>query len=208
LYVGRPEERIDIGVGKFFGRFLLEGDLEVGGSGAGKPRLFLEFQGDIQQGILPPLLYAGGLFRFGVTITATGRPIIELALGVVASIGGDLIKGLLEVEVTVHYGYMLIPETLQPGILLGLDARAKLLSGLVGFSFGVEAMGRVQRLSPQGVRIWAHIRVAATVQIAWLIEEDVDFETEFEQSIPLALVALAAGAGPLGALAGLAAAVE
>ena len=67
-------------------------------------------------------------------------------------------------------------------------------------------MGRIQRLSKDGVRVWAHIRVAATVQIAWLIEEDVDFETEFEQEIPLAIATLAAGGGL--ALAGLAAAVE
>jgi hypothetical protein len=110
------------------------------------------------------------------------------------------------VEVTVHYGYTLIPETLQPGVLLGLDARAKLLSGLVGFSFGVEAMGRLQRVDDSGVRIWAHIRVAATVQIAWLIEEDVDFETEFEQKIPMSLVTLVSGANPI--LAGVVAAVE
>jgi hypothetical protein len=206
LRIGSPEERIDIGVGKFFGQFILGGDLAIGAAGVSDPRLSLQFQGDVQQGIIPPLLYAGGLFRFGVTIPATGAPVIELALGVVASIGGDLIKGLLEVEVTVHYGYVLIPETLQPGVLLGLDARAKLLSGLVGFSFGVEAMGRIQRLSKDGVRVWAHIRVAATVQIAWLIEEDVDFETEFEQEIPLAIATLAAGGGL--ALAGLAAAVE
>ena len=196
LRIGKPEERIDIGVGKFFGRLLLTGELQLGTSGGSNPRLFLEFQGDIQQGIIPPLLFAGGLFRFGITIPSTGRPIIQLSLGVVASIGGDLIKGLLEVEVTVHYGYTLIPETLQPGVLLGLDARAKLLSGLVGFSFGVEAMGRLQRVDDSGVRIWAHIRVAATVQIAWLIEEDVDFETEFEQKIPMSLVTLVSGANP------------
>ncbi len=147
---------------------LLSGELRARARrAASNPRLFLEFQGDIQQGIIPPLLFAGGLFRFGITIPSTGRPIIQLSLGVVASIGGDLIKGLLEVEVTVHYGYTLIPETLQPGVLLGLDARAKLLGGLVGFSFGVEAMARLKRVDDDGVRIWAHIRVAATVQIAW-----------------------------------------
>lgn len=200
--LGTPAERIDIGVGKFFGQLLLEGNLEVGGSSvANVRRLFLEFQGDIQQGILPPLLYAGGLFRFGIEIPANGHPVIQLALGVVVSIGGDLIKGLLAVEVTIHYGYMLIPETLQPGMLLGLDARAKLLGGLVGFSFGVEAMARVERLDlDEGLTIWAHIRVAASVQIAWLIKEDIDFETQFEQTLPLELVTFAAGGGILGIL--------
>lgn len=198
--LGKPEERVDIGVGKFFGQFLLEGNLEVGTSGIAKaPRLFLEFKGDIQQGIIPPLLYAGGLFRFGIEIPPSGRPTVQLAIGVVASVGGDLIKGLVEAEITVHYGYLLIPETLQPGVLVGLDARAKLLGGLFGFSFGVEAMARIQRLvGTTDIRIWAHIRVAASVQIAWLLEEEVDFETQFEQNIPLELATIAAGGGLAG----------
>jgi hypothetical protein len=202
--LGSPTDRVDIGVGKFFGQFLINGNLEVGTSGVDRPRLFLEFQGDIQQGILPPLLYAGGLFRFGIDIPATGSPVVQLAMGIVASIGGDLIPGLLAVEVTVKYGYTLIPETLEPGVLLGLDARAKLLGGLVGFSFGVEAMARIKRVDQSGVRVWAHIRVAASVQVALFVEEDVDFETQFEQVIPLELAAVLPG----GQLVGLAAALS
>ncbi len=101
--IGKPHDRVDIGVGKFFGQFLINGNLEVATTGVNRPRLLLEFQGDIQQGIIPPLLYAGGLFRFAITIPENGRPVVELAMGVVASIGGDLIPGLVEVEVTVKY---------------------------------------------------------------------------------------------------------
>jgi len=192
-----PNERVDIGVGKFYGQFLIRGELEAALTGVQRALLFLEFQGDIQQGILPPLLYAGGLFRFSIEIHETGRPVIQLALGVVASIGGDLIKGLIEVEVTVHYGYTLIPETLEPGVLLGLEARAKLLGGLVGFSFSVEAMARIKRADPHKITVWAQIRVAATVQVAIFIEDEVDFETQFEQDIPLALAVLIPGVGLL-----------
>jgi pimeloyl-ACP methyl ester carboxylesterase len=201
--IGTPLERIDIGVGKFYGQFTVQGDLEAAVAGTGRALLLLDFRGDLQQGIIPPLLYAGGLFRFRIELHDTGSPVIQLSLGVVASIGGDLIPGLLEVEVTVMYGYTLIPETLEPGVLLGLDARAKLLGGLVGFSFGVEAMARIKR--PAGsdhVTVFAQIRVAGSVQIAIFIEEDVDFETQFQQDIPLALVAAAAfasGLGPAGA---------
>ena len=195
-----PNERVDVGLGKFYGQFLLQGTLEAAATGVERAVLFLEFQGDVQQGILPPVLYAGGLFRFGIELPLTGRPVIQLTLGAVASIGGDLIKGLLEVEVTVKYGYTLIPETLEPGVLLGLEARAKLLAGLVGFSFGVEAMARIKRASPSRVTVWAQIRVAASVQVAVFIEEDVDFQTQFEQDIPLAIAAVVPGVG----LAGLA----
>jgi len=192
-----PDDRVDIGVGKFYGQFLAQGALQVGLSGVQEALLFLELRGDVQQGIIPPLLYAGGLFRFGIELQPSGSPVIQLVLGVVASIGGDLIKGLLEVEVTVSYGYTLIPETLQPGVLLGLEARAKLLGGLVGFSFSAEAMARIQRASPKSVTVWAQIHVAASVQVAIFVEEDVDFQTQFQQDIPLAALALVPGVGLL-----------
>lgn len=192
-----PGERVDIGLGKFYGEFTVLGELEAALTGAKRALLAINFEGDVQQGIIPPLIYAGGLFRFGVEINETGRPIITMALGVVASIGGELIPGLLRVEVTVHYGYTLIPDTLALGVLLGLDARAKLLGGLIGFSFGVEAMAAIQRKSPALVTVWAQIRVAASVQIAIFIEESIDFETQFQQDIPLAAVALIPGVGLL-----------
>ena len=153
----------------------------------------LNFRVIIQQGIIPPAIYAGGFFRFAIEIRDTGKPTIELGLGVVASIGGDLIKGLLEVEVTVRYGYTLIPQNLEPGVHLALEARAKLLAGLVGFSFSVEAMARIKRVSPEDnfVLIWAQIRVCASVQVAWFFEDDIDIKTQFEQKVPLAFIAAA-----------------
>jgi len=190
-----PNERIDIGVGKFYGEFIIRGELETGLSGKPRGLLSATFQGDIQQGIIPPAIYAGGFFRFAIQINETGKPVIELSLAAVASIGGDLIKHLIEVEVTVKYGYTLIPQTLEPGVLLGLEARAKLLGGLVGFSFAVEAMARIKRLDvppKDEITIWAQIRVCASYQVAYLIEDDVDMQTQFEQTIPLKLVAAAA----------------
>ena len=187
-----PDGRIDIGVGKFYGQFLLRGELQATLTGVENALLFLEFQGDVQQGIIPPLIYGGGLFRFGIELHETGDPIIQVTLGIVVSIGGDLIPGLIAVEVTVSYGYSLIPETLEPGVLLGLDARAKLLGGLIGFSFGVEAMARIGRKpgDRKTVTIHADILVAATVQVAIFLKEDIHLETQFQQDIPLALVAV------------------
>jgi hypothetical protein len=192
-----PNERIDIGVGKFYGEFHVTGQLEAALSGSTRGRLLAEFQGDIQQGVIPPLVYAGGMFRFALEIKEDGSPTIELGLGMTTSLGGDLIKHLLEVEVTIVYGYTLIPETLQPGVLLGLEARAKLIGGLIGFSFAVQAMARILRADFENVTIFADIRVVATVQVAWLIEEDVDVRTQFEQKIPLRLAALPLGGGAL-----------
>lgn len=200
-----PNDRVEVGLGKFYGQFTVSGELEAAPTGVNRALLSVDFQGDIQQGILPPLLYAGGFFRFSIAVNETGRPTVQLGLGVIYSIGGDLIPGLISVEATIHYGYTLIPETLEPGVLLGLDAHAKLLGGLVGFSFSVEAMASIKRLELGGVAqnnitIWAQIRVAASVQIAIFVEEDVDFQTQFEQTIPVAALSLLPGVGILPAL--------
>lgn len=197
LRIGEGNDRIDIGIGKFYGEFIIRGELETGLSGKTRGLLSAEFQGDVQQGIIPPAIYAGGFFRFAIQISETGKPTIELGYATVISIGGDLIKDLLEVEATVRYGYMLIPQNLEPGVILGLEARAKLLGGLVGFSFSVDALARIQRIKPQAneVTIWAQIRVCASVHVAWLIDEDIDVNTQFEQKLPLTFV-LAAAFGP------------
>lgn len=194
---GGPAERVDIGVGKFYGQFSVLGELEAALTGSSRALLALEFQGDVQQGIIPPLIYAGGMFRFSIAVNEAGRPTIQLTLGVVASIGGALIPKVVEVEVTVKYGYTLIPETLEPGVLLGLEARAKILSGLAGFSFNVEAMARIKRANTKEVTVWAQIRICATAQVAYFIEDDIDIETQFEQKIPLAALALVPGVGLL-----------
>jgi hypothetical protein len=58
--IGSPDARIDTGIGKFYGRFDLDGAFEAAPGGNDRATLKLLFQGDVQQGILPPLLYAGG----------------------------------------------------------------------------------------------------------------------------------------------------
>lgn len=186
--------RVDIGVGKLRGSFDLTGRLQVTPSGATTGRLTVELSGDVQQAIIPRVAYAGGQFRFVAQITDGGTPKIEAGLGVVASIGGDLIKNLVELEATVHYGYMLVPETLQPAVLLGIEARAKLLAGLLGLSFSADAMARIDRVDEKAVTLSAELRVAATVQVAVLIEEEWEIRTRFRQEIPLAAFALIAGA--------------
>ena len=203
-----PDSRIDIGIGKFYGQFTINAELQAGLGGVSAGQLLVEFTGDVQQAILPPLLYAGGAFRFAIQIKDGGKPLIEMGLGTATSIGGDLIKGLLEVEATVTYGYTLIPETLQPGVMLGIEARCKLLAGLFALSFGADAMARLQRLNNDStVTIFADLRVAGSVQVAVFFKERVDFRTQFEQNIPLGLLQIVAGINPIVAAASTAAAL-
>lgn len=198
---GGPEGRIDIGVGKFFGEFELDAHFAAALNGKTGSRLSLVFQGDVQQGILPPLLYAGGMFRFAIEVGDSGKPVIELGLGTVTSIGGDLIGGLLALEATVKYGYMLVPETLKPGVMLGIDARAQLLAGLLSMSFSADALARIERFNREDktVTIFADIHVAGSVQVAVFFKESRSFQTQFEQRVPLGPLLLVAGANPLAA---------
>ena len=195
-----PDGRAEIGMGKFSGQFLIDGELDASLKGVDRALLLLQFQGDVQQAILPPLLYGGGFFSFSIELRETGAPVVQLTLGMVVSIGGDLIPLLMELEATVKYGYSLIPETFAPGVLLGIEARAKILAGLIGFSFSVEVMAQIQRQAvprEEIVTISAQIHVAASVHVAIFLDEDVHFETQFQQDIPLATLGLLPGVGLL-----------
>ena len=85
--------------------------------------------------------------------------------------------------------------------MLGLEVRAKLLAGLLGLSFGVDAMARIQRADLHTVTVWCEIHAAATVQVAWLMREQREIRTQFEQKLPLEAFALLAGANPIAVLA-------
>ena len=147
------------------------------------------------------MLYAGGLFHFGIEVRDSGDPLIELGLGTTTSIGGDLIKDLLEVEATIKYGYLLIPQTLQPGVMLGIEA-PRSCSPASSRIVQAHAIARITRLNDdKTVTIYAEIRVAASIQVAFLFDVDVDFQTQLEQNVPLAPLLIAGNANPLVAIA-------
>jgi hypothetical protein len=166
----------------------------------------LEISGDFQQSILGPLLYAGGYFRFRVGIDTTGQTQFELATGTIGSIGGNLIPGLIELEATVKYAYrMILPspgaiEKIRPGLLFGMGARAKLLSGLLGVSFEWEGQAVVERDGDDLVTT-ADINVAASVTAAWVFHDDVDIHAQYVARVPyraaIAVAAAVSGVGPV-----------
>lgn len=166
--------------------------------------VFLEISGSWQQEIFP-LLFAGGHLRFSIRADQSGKTTLELDACTIGSIGGTLVPGLIDVEATVKYGYYIqvTAGKLRPGIVASMEGRAKLLSGLLGFKFGVE--GRVLiypeidlvSLDRSGVRLLGRIRVAGTVTIAWLIEESKSFETDFDEKLNWKTVLFLAKAGLL-----------
>lgn len=194
---------IDCGMGKLKGNLELGAELSVEvfqrtTHGA----VFFEITGSWQQQIFP-LLYGGGLLRFKVRADNDGRTTLELDACVTGSVGGDLIPGLVSVEATVKYGYFLFTSPIMPGFLAGIEGRAKLLSGLLGFKFGVEGRIGVTRTTknladPQHLcKLHGEILVSGTVTVAWLIEERKSFRTQFDVDVDWKMALLAAKAALL-----------
>jgi hypothetical protein len=187
-------DRIDVGIGKLYGELRAGIDVDATLGGSTRGRIFLELSGDLQQGILPPLLFAGGMLRFLISVDDGGTPDWQLDVGTVGSVGGDLISGLIALEATVHYAYLLRPD-LRPGVRVGMDARAKLLDGLIGVKFGVDAAVGISRPEPGDidlVRIEGDVYAMGQIAAVWVFEEEFSRHLRFSQDLRLRYVAFAA----------------
>jgi len=194
---------IDCGMGKLKGDLKLGAELSVDvfkhtTNGA----VFFEVTGSWQQMVFP-FIYGGGLMRFAVRADNSGQATLELDACTVGSIGGDLIPGLVSLEATVKYGYFLFTNPILPGFMVGIEGRAKLVSGLLGFKLGIEGRIGVTRtthnkLDPKHLcQFHGEILVAGTVTVAWLVDERKSFRTQFDVDVDWKMALLAAKAGLL-----------
>src|SRR5262249_9362246 len=182
---------IDCGMGK------LKGHLKVGGELSAEllahkfhGAVFLEVEGSWQQEVFP-LIYGGGLLRLAIRGDEDGHTTFDLDACTIGSVGGTVIPGLVDLEATVKYVYLIrfTDGNFHPGIVLGMEGRAKLLSGLLGFKLGVEGRLLVTPVVPLGdlnrshVNLYGEILVAGSVTVAWLIEERKSFTTQFEPNL-------------------------
>jgi hypothetical protein len=187
---------LDISIGKFRGSIGFGTEINVGLSGFGG-RIYFNLLGELQQPLLPKLLYVGGSLFLEISIDDSGTPGLRLIASAVASIGGDLIPGLIAVEGSASYGYLLDTSghPFTPGVALGIEARARLLSGLVGVRFradvtvGVTSVGPVVVPLPRPLLITGTFSAHLSVVAAWVFEKSFDKTLRFHQEIP----ALAAG---------------
>ena len=190
-------QRVNIGAVKFGGG--MKAGVELGLGGKPECTAFVELSGDVQQQLLPGL-YVGGFMRFKIqSSTKVEDNEIELAIGTIGSVGGDLIHGLLEVEATVKYGYMLvIGDPIKPGVVLAMEAKAKILpaklKGLVAITFEWEGQAVLApKHNPQDpedstMLIEAKVTAAANVGLALFIEVGIEVEGKFEQEVPLKVI--------------------
>ena len=195
----KDSDQIECGMGKVRGNLKVGAELtadiikrEIGGA------VFLEISGSWQQ-LIFPAIYGGGHLRFFIRGDHAGKTTLELDACVIGSVGGTLIPGLVDLEATVKYGYYIQVKTRPiPGIIVGMEGRAKLLSGLLGFKFGVEGRALIdpteiadidptdptaELQTDRPIKLYGRIRVAGTVTFAWAIEESKSFETDFDVDV-------------------------
>jgi hypothetical protein len=182
---------IDTGIGKFRGELGMGTEIHVGLSGFGG-RIYFNLMGELQEALLPKLLYVGGSLFLEISIDDSGTPELRLVTSAVASIGGDLIPGLISVEGSASYGYVLdtAGDPFTPGVALGIEARAKLVSGLVGVRFradvtvGVTSVKPFELLHPRDLIISGTFTAHLSVVAAWVFEKSFDKTLRFHQEIP------------------------
>jgi hypothetical protein len=179
---------IDIGIGKFRGEISVGTEVQLtlvkfGG------RIFFTVTGELQQPLLPKIAYVGGSMSLQIWVDETGSPAVRLATSAVASIGGDVIPGLVALEGSVSYGAFLDTsiDPFLPGVQLGMEVRAKLLSGLLGVRFRADAAVGMKPLGGGLVRdilIQGQIRAQGSVEAVYVFEEDFDKTLSFQQKVP------------------------
>jgi hypothetical protein len=218
--LGFKKKGIDTGFGKLNLKFVSKFKVGLGRQSA-QDSFYIKFvakaSGDLQQAIIPKLVYGGGLLELEIGVSDDGqktKPSIKLAAGVVGSVGGDIVKNLVKLEATIKRGYFIAFEdkTIKPGVLLSISGEASVLDlgdfglgSLIGIGIEAEAKGTIARLPDDMVELKAGLTLAINISLAWVFEIETELETEYKEELPLAVVAglgaaLALSGAPLGIL--------
>lgn len=155
--------------------------------------LATSFTGSLQVPVLPPI-YAGGAIGFSMegdfpSGSTPAKETINLQAGVIVSVGGDLIPGVLSLSASVTYGYQLTivttsPQSIGLGLMLILQASGSVLGGLVGISFTAEAIASLTlQPSPCLLTAAATFMASVDVTLGWFLDITVSVTTTYSQSV-------------------------
>lgn len=155
--------------------------------------LATSFNGSLQVPVLPPI-YAGGVIGFSMegdfpSGSTPSKETITLQAGVIVSVGGDLIPGILSLSASVTYGYQLSivttsPQSIGLGLILILTASGSVLGGLVGISFTAEAIASLT-LQPSPCQLTAAATFLASVDVTlgWFLDITVSVSTTYSHAM-------------------------
>jgi hypothetical protein len=170
----------------------------VGGQGAddllgtsSQWRYYFTFSGTVQVPVFP-LVKAGGLVGFGIQInfpvgTTPQSEQLSFQLGVIITVGGDLIPGVLKLQASVSFAFTLVvglgaSTTITVGVALIISASGMILSGLIGITFTAEAAGNVTVTVPRSVQ--ATFDVSVDVTLCWFLDVSFDESVQYTKSLP------------------------
>jgi hypothetical protein len=133
-----------------------------------------------------------------VSADQDGKTTLDFDAGTVGSVGGDIIPDVVALEATVKYGFWMqvVDGNVAPGIDVGMDGRAKLLDGLLGFQLGVEGRALITRLltdtkpfDPGDLcHLLSSILISGSVQVAWVVDERKSWEAKFDVTVGWQLI--------------------
>lgn len=154
--------------------------------------LATSFNGSLQVPVFPPIM-AGGVIAFSMegdfpAGTTPAKETITLQAGVIVSVGGDLIPGILSLSASVTYAYQLAivttsPQSIGMGLVLILSASGQVLGGLVGISFTAEAIASLT-LQPSPCKLTAAATFLASVDVTlgWFFSITVSVSTTYSET--------------------------
>jgi hypothetical protein len=183
-----PAWKIGLSVRTAFGNTASSGD-DLFTSSAQWSFLF-NLGGSVQWAVFPPI-FAGGLIGFGAVVNfpAGTRPQSEqlsFQIGVIASVGGDIVPGVLKLQGSISFAFILV-VALEPttsvtiGCALTLSVTGSILSGLVAITFAASATGLVTVTTPKSVQ--ATFDVSVDVAICWFLDISFDVAFQYTQSL-------------------------
>ncbi len=155
--------------------------------------LSTSFNGSLQVPVFPPI-YAGGVIGFTMegdfpSGSTPAKETITLTAGVIVSVGGDLIPGVLSLSASVTYAYQLTivttsPQSIGLGLVLILAASGQVLGGLVGISFTAEAIASLT-LQPSPCQLTAAATFLASVDVTlgWFLDITISVSTTYSHAM-------------------------
>ncbi|MGA8383361.1 MAG: hypothetical protein WB710_19735 [Stellaceae bacterium] len=151
---------------------------------------YFTFAGNVQVPVFP-LVKAGGLVGFGLEVdfpagTTPQSEKLTFQLGVIISVGGDIVPGVLKLQASVAFAFKLVvvlsgSTSVSVGVGLILSGSGQILDGLVGISFTAEADGLITVTTPRAVQATFDIQV--DVSLCWFLDVNFDVQTQYTKTL-------------------------
>lgn len=156
---------------------------------------YLSFKGSVQVPVFPPLpVKAGGIVIFKMEADFPAgknkeQEKLTLQLGVIITVGGDLVPGVVKLQASVAFAFTLVVVTSPPpsigvGVGLILSASGQILGGVVGITFTAEADGLlIFQLGPKETLVQATFDIQVDVSLCWFLDVTFEVQTQYTKQI-------------------------